>query len=156
MTLEDLVPPYELCKQIPEGEFSDSALVWCEDEDGLELVMPREIAEFEKEGISAPTLQEIMDELSSYEPATVTQWRSGQTVITCQVRGDEIELSGHTQATAALKLWMEVNKPDRLDRADGKLCRSCHGMGYMKSHSDAPDQPCPHCGYTMPEDGEDD
>ena len=26
--LENLVPPLELCKQIPAGEFEDSALVW--------------------------------------------------------------------------------------------------------------------------------
>ena len=28
MRLEDLVPPLELCKKIPAGEFADSALVW--------------------------------------------------------------------------------------------------------------------------------
>ena len=27
-TLERIVPPLELCKQIPEGEFEDAALVW--------------------------------------------------------------------------------------------------------------------------------
>lgn len=26
--LENLIPPLELCKQIPAGEFDDSALVW--------------------------------------------------------------------------------------------------------------------------------
>ena len=51
MRIEDLVPPMKLCKLIPKGKFADSALVWCEDEDGLELVMLREIAEFEKEDI---------------------------------------------------------------------------------------------------------
>ena len=44
------------------------------------------------------------------------------------------------------------NKPDMPDRIE---CKTCHGTGYLKSHSDAPDQPCPCCGYTMPEDGED-
>lgn len=28
MTLEKLVPPLELCKLIPAGEFADSALAW--------------------------------------------------------------------------------------------------------------------------------
>ena len=28
--LESIVPPLELCKQIPAGEFEDSALVWRE------------------------------------------------------------------------------------------------------------------------------
>lgn len=27
-TLEQLVPPLELCQQIPDGAFADSALVW--------------------------------------------------------------------------------------------------------------------------------
>lgn len=31
MKLEELVPPLELCKLIPEGEFEDSALMWVED-----------------------------------------------------------------------------------------------------------------------------
>ena len=30
--LESIVPPLELCKQIPEGEFEDSALVWVYDD----------------------------------------------------------------------------------------------------------------------------
>ncbi len=29
MKLEDLVPPLGSCRQIPAGEFADSALVWC-------------------------------------------------------------------------------------------------------------------------------
>ena len=28
MKLEDLVPPLKLCRQIPEGAFAESALVW--------------------------------------------------------------------------------------------------------------------------------
>ena len=28
--LKQLVPPPELCKKIPDGEFADSALVWME------------------------------------------------------------------------------------------------------------------------------
>lgn len=31
MTVEDLVPPLELCKQIPEGEFAESAFVWTQE-----------------------------------------------------------------------------------------------------------------------------
>ena len=30
--LESIVPPLELCKQIPAGEFEDSALVWLKNE----------------------------------------------------------------------------------------------------------------------------
>ena len=27
-TLESIVPPVEMCKKIPDGEFEDSSLVW--------------------------------------------------------------------------------------------------------------------------------
>ena len=30
--LKSIVPPLELCKQIPTGEFEDSALVWVYDD----------------------------------------------------------------------------------------------------------------------------
>ena len=30
--LKSIVPPVELCKQIPAGEFEDSALVWVYDD----------------------------------------------------------------------------------------------------------------------------
>lgn len=62
--LKSIVPPLELCKQIPEGEFEDSALVWVYDMDGLEMVMPREVVQFEgTKMIAAPTLEEILDDL---------------------------------------------------------------------------------------------
>jgi len=31
MTVENLVPPLELCKQIPAGEFAESAFVWTQE-----------------------------------------------------------------------------------------------------------------------------
>lgn len=66
--LENLVPPVELCEKIPAGEFLDSALVWVEDEDGIELVMPREVAQYEHdEMIPAPTLEEILESIGAVE-----------------------------------------------------------------------------------------
>lgn len=97
-TLESLVPPLDLCKQIPEGAFEDSVLVWfgVKNHDSTMEVVPRlELGEtckvFLKKGIRvlfpAPTLQEIgmlpvlVDESDRYNPAT-----------------------------AAIKLWFELNK----------------------------------------------
>ena len=31
MTVENLVPPLELCQQIPEGEFAESVFVWTQE-----------------------------------------------------------------------------------------------------------------------------
>ena len=69
-SLEDLVPPLELCKQIPEGAFADSALVWW----GA-CVYPRLYPDgvrfntlWHKKGtIPAPTLSEILEELATDE-----------------------------------------------------------------------------------------
>lgn len=63
--LEKIVPLRALCKRIPAGEFEESALVWVLDPldlDGIECVMPREVAVYEygkRNMIPAPTLEEI-------------------------------------------------------------------------------------------------
>ena len=73
--LKNIVPPVDICKRIPAGEFVDSALVWVEDEDGIELVMPREVAQYEHdEMIPAPTLEEILeaiDKVENWDTATI-------------------------------------------------------------------------------------
>ncbi len=82
--LESIVPPLELCKHIPEGEFEDSALVWVYDDlvgflcrtSGCEQIHkkewqlehnhPRKIAIRRKCGqeiYPAPTLAEILNAL---------------------------------------------------------------------------------------------
>lgn len=156
MRIEDLVPPMKLCKQIPKGKFADSALVWrgtnhlwwdyytmprecgnCRELDPGEIIAP------------APTLAEIIEELPKY---VEYRWYNGK-FCPCHPKYDPEDFSDKNPATAALKLWLEVNKPDTQDRNE---CKVCHGTGYLKSHSDAPDRPCPHCGYTMPEDGKND
>ena len=126
MRIEDLVPPMKLCKQIPAGKFKDSALVWREDEDGLELVMPREIAEFEKEGIPAPTLQEILEDMAvgdeimkSHSPELIYNRFCGGWIIrgrTLNINCDRIfpdwfdERDKTSPVTAALKLWLELER----------------------------------------------
>lgn len=86
--LESIVPPVELCKQIPAGEFEDSALVWvyddvveflcrtsgCEQihkkEWQLEQNHPRKIAIRRKCGqeiYPAPTLAEILESIGGVE-----------------------------------------------------------------------------------------
>ena len=86
--LESIVPPLELCKRIPAGEFEDSALVWVYDDvvgflcrtSGCEQIHkkewqlehnhPRKIAIRRKSGheiYPAPTLEEILKSIKKVE-----------------------------------------------------------------------------------------
>lgn len=75
--LETIVPPLELCKKIPAGEFADSALVWrvpnCSFplEDEFYEIHQRDKCEswMKDKQIPAPTLQEIMEELTELQDA---------------------------------------------------------------------------------------
>lgn len=61
-SLKTIVPDYGECLNIPSDAFTDTALVWVEDEDGIELVLPREVAQYEHDEMTpAPTLEEIID-----------------------------------------------------------------------------------------------
>lgn len=122
MTLEDLVPPMKLCKQIPEGNFADSALVWrgtnhlwwnyytmprecgnCRDLDPSEIVIP------------APTLPEIMQAIDlsgGYCPTCYYQSNTWQ--MDYETESDPPDTAYQEDrdnpATAALKLWLELER----------------------------------------------
>ena len=80
--LESIVPPVELCKQIPEGEFEDSALVW---EKSEKYFQATEIINYEykvvardesKGGFPAPTLEEVLEaigKVENWDTATITR-----------------------------------------------------------------------------------
>ena len=114
--LKNLVPPLELCKRIPEGEFEDSALVWVYDDvvgflcrtSGCEQIHkkewqlehnhPRKIAIRRKCGqeiYPAPTLAEILEsigEVETWDTMTMTRITNGKQNLT----------------TNALKRWFKV------------------------------------------------
>ena len=72
--LESIVPSLELCREIPVGEFEDSALVWVYDMAAIGKVMPREMVQFEGTWmIAAPTLEEILEEIGK-EVEKVEDW----------------------------------------------------------------------------------
>ena len=75
--IEKLVPPYELCKSIPKGEFTDSVFVWarypeylpCDSDTipegiGEKVVMLRNACLENNIMAPAPTLQEVLDIVS--------------------------------------------------------------------------------------------
>lgn len=70
--LKSIVPNPDLCKQIPDDEFMDSALVWYRDH-GEDKVCPREqwIGIDGMIPVPAPTLEEIINDLpDEYEDCT--------------------------------------------------------------------------------------
>jgi hypothetical protein len=125
MNLEDLVPPLELCKKIPAGEFADSALVW------LEVEIPQEnkkewrttvanelIRRCHNRKLPAPTLQEILSALPPYGKneqilaCCVPDWAN----FDARVFGEhwrvgytgDCSINDKKPATAALKLWLKL------------------------------------------------
>jgi hypothetical protein len=115
--LEELVPPLELCKLIPKGEFEDTALVW------LEVEIPQEdkkewrvvnatkpILACHNPKHSAPTSEEIMTKLlldiSGVDVACF--WDGGWHVRdTFNEAFDSVSI-----VTAALKLWLKMKGID--------------------------------------------
>ena len=114
--LESIVPPVELCKLIPAGEFEDAALVWVYDDvvgflcrtSGCEQIHkkewqlehnhPRKIAIRRKCGeeiYPAPTLEEILESIGGVETwDTMTIYR--------------ITNGKQNLTTTALKRWFKV------------------------------------------------
>ena len=114
--LESIVPPLDLCKMIPAGEFVDSALVWVYDDvvgficrtSGCEQIHkkewqlehnhPRKIAirrKCGKEIYPAPTLAEILEaigEIETWDTMTIARITNGKQNLT----------------TNALKRWFKV------------------------------------------------
>lgn len=125
-TLEILVPSLKLCQQIPKGAFEDSALVWWGAcvypriyPDGVRYGHP-----WHKRGITpAPTLQEILlaiDESDGYCPSCRYQANTWQLDYEDDPISDESmlpvlvdESDRYNPATAAIKLWFELNPPDQ-------------------------------------------
>lgn len=131
-TIESIVPPLELCKRIPAGEFEDSALVWVYDDvvgflcrtSGCEQIHkkewqlehnhPRKIAIRRKSGHAiypAPTLEEILREIYK---------ENDQISAVCVYHSDGLTINGKgfndlrdSAATAALKRWMQIRKGER-------------------------------------------
>lgn len=80
--LESIVPPVDMCKRIPAGEFEDSALVWKKSEKYFQAT---EIIDYEykvvardesKGGFPAPTLEEVLDaigKIENWDTATITR-----------------------------------------------------------------------------------
>lgn len=119
-TLEQLVPPLELCQQIMDGAFPDSALVWVIGYDGdpskiESCVMSRRDSEIictdiaaVTDIIPAPTLEEIMAELPDM---TSIQYLNDYPhwELFCPYF-DRTPAGGKNAASDMLELWIRWNK----------------------------------------------
>ena len=78
-SLKKIVPPFKLCRQIPEGAFSNTVLVYGldypRDNDGDPQIVPRVVADGYR-SVPAPTLQEIMEVLApgNWEFCAIGRW----------------------------------------------------------------------------------
>lgn len=107
-TLEQLVPPLELCQQIPDGAFADSALVW------VRMYRSQAIGLDERDGCCeeivcpAPTLEEIMakmpDMTSIQYLNDYPHWE-----LFCPYF-DRTPAGGKNAASDMLELWIRWNK----------------------------------------------
>lgn len=128
--LENLVPPLELCQQMPEGSFDDSALVWQASTTAIELewiVVPRGQSEPIMWRLPAPTLAEILEALPTCIPGAKKHHfylrlfdlrlnKAGMGVGYAHsasrgfVLAKEMYKCDANPATAALRLWLDINK----------------------------------------------
>jgi hypothetical protein len=126
MNLENLVPPLELCKRIPAGHFEDSALVW-EKNIGLDgtvyepRINTRKASLVQNILYHAPTLAEIivaLDKAGYWCPTCF--YRRGIWHIDCEDRTIMDAEDKENPATAALKLWLELEAKTKTKGEESK------------------------------------
>ena len=129
--LKDLVPPLELCKKIPAGEFQDSALVWMESAlHGMKVFFRSKVVQdVLAEKFPAPTTDEILAKCKDI-PGVLnpTLWWQGIWKVDCAIDKsrklsdeffedadignlDLVCAEDKQQSTAALKLWLKLSEP---------------------------------------------
>lgn len=140
-TLEQLVPPFELCRKIPKDAFNDTALVWKTYHRGIisdnPYVAERDTwdHEFREDPeqpiVPAPTAQEILEALQPHFPHVSCGWRTNlersvpyykctahmAPTESCR-RGKEFLCSGENLPEILLKLWLDVRRVKREAKND--------------------------------------
>ena len=113
--LENIVASLELCKKIPAGEFTDTALVWKERTGNISRVKIREpedisykVESAEVNYFPAPTLEEIRWELRNLSVAI----HENRIFVSCKINPEnwisETVFPGEHDGDAALRLWFKV------------------------------------------------
>ena len=114
--LESLVPPLDLCRQIPPGAFDDSALVW-ERNIGLDRTEYDPVINTRKNALChhvicpAPTLAEIMAELPPKSGPVARSENDGTWTVIYWDKLHDFRANDANPAAAALQLWLSLNAP---------------------------------------------
>lgn len=116
--LKNLVPPVDMCKRIPAGEFEDSALVWEKSEKYFQAI---DVMDYEykvvardesKGGFPAPTPEEIIIDIGKTHKHPVLTYSHDHWEITCYTGYTNAKLFWikfePTASDAALRLWFKV------------------------------------------------
>ena len=106
MNLQDLVPPLELCKLIPKGEFRDSffCYVWCSFREEY-LICKSDWEHTQDFCCPAPTLQEILEELPwDFEFSHCYKGVPTEKYIT--ILNPELGEVGNNGVESAMKTWL--------------------------------------------------
>ena len=111
--LEDLVPPLELCRKIPKGDFAESAMVWVikaqEEPEVWERARTNSIPPIWSK-VPAPTLAEVLTALRKLHDRHVIVEQMENNSLWIVQHNDEFcrDALDTNPATAALKLWLHV------------------------------------------------
>ena len=111
--LKSLVPTPWLCVQIPDGEFKDSALVWCRVR-GEDVVCEREqwVGVDGTTPVPAPTTEEIIIDIGKTHKHPVLTYCHTYWDTTCYTGRTRSEIFGMkpapTASESALRLWFKV------------------------------------------------
>lgn len=107
--LTDLVPPLELCKLIPAGEFQDSAFAWWQI---TPLVEWQVVVRSTLTTIPAPTLEEILEELRKNQEDVFLKWSetayNAWFVNAYTHNKEDYQAHNKSGATAALKVYLKL------------------------------------------------
>lgn len=108
--LEKIVPSLALCKKIPSGEFTDTALVWVDgnlQNPNDVFVEPRRYA-IDGTYRPAPTLEEIRWELRNLSMSVYENTIVASCKIDPETWLSETVNPGEHDADAALRIWFKI------------------------------------------------
>lgn len=111
--LKDLIPPLELCRLIPAGEFGDTAFVRIGNTKIIALRHSAKWSFANQPHIPAPTFDEILDELHKCQEDVFVKWSETAYqgwLVNAYSHGRNEDYQAHDErkTTAALKVWLKM------------------------------------------------
>ena len=115
--LKNLVPPLELCKLIPQGEFEDSSAIWVffpKSDKKFHLYLREDYDWSKSENYPAPTFYEILDELHKCQDDVFIKWSNTAYhgwLVNAYTHGRNEDYQAHDESkviAALLKVWLKM------------------------------------------------